>query len=350
MSSRRYDIDWLRIFALGLLMIYHAVIVFQPWGKRLLFIINKEPLESLWPIMASFNVWRIPILFLVAGLAYHYSMKLRNWKNILKERNIRLGIPLLISIFFLHPAYLLLSQKFYNIPHAYWPNLGPLWFVAFVLIYCYITLPGFLYLKNKLETGCFKSLIKMFQYPFGILLVVIPVIIESILVKPEFYHAYAMSWHGFWLGLCWFIAGFIFACAKDNFWSAIERIRYLSLILAVLFFAVRLLVFNLKSPDIIIAIESINWVFAVVGFGSKHLNKPSPVLSYLSKAVFPLYIISLPLQIVFSYFLVSLVLPAEVKLLLVVLFTIGGGLLLYELIIRRIKYIRPLFGLKLKQS
>ena len=350
MGRRRYDIDWLRILALGLLIIYHAVIAFQPWGNRILFIINKESLESLWVVMAVFNVWRIPILFLIAGLAYNYSMKYRNWKNILKERNIRLGIPLLISIFLLHPAYLLLSQKFYNIPHAYWPNMGPLWFVAFILIYCHVTLPGFLYLKIRLEGGHFKSLVKLFQYPFGILILVIPVIIESVLVKSEFYHAYAMSWHGFWLGLCWFVAGFIFACVKDNFWNAVEKIRYLSLILAVIFLSVRLLVFSLKSPDIVIALESINWVLAVVGFGSKYLNKPSQVLSYLSKAVFPVYILSLPLQMVSSYFVFSLNLSALVKLLLIVVLTTGVGLLVYELIIRRVRYIRPLFGLKLKQS
>ena len=350
MKERRYDLDWIRISALGLLIVYHAVITFQPWGGKILFITNKEPLESWWFLMAAFNVWRIPILFLVAGLAYNYSLKYRNWKKVLKERNIRLGIPLLISFFLLHPAYLLLSQKFYDISYAYLPNLGPLWFVAFILIYCYITLPGFLYLNPRLESKLFKSLVNLFQLPYGILLVIIPVITESVLVKFNYYHAYAMSWHGFWLGLCWFIVGFIFACAKDYFWSAVERVRYFSLILAGVFFSVRLLVFSLESPNIVIAIESINWVLAVIGFCSKHLNRPSRLLRYLSEAVFPVYILSLPLQIVFSYFLVSFALSAVVKLFLLVILTTGVGLLTYELIIRRIKIIRPLFGLSLKES
>ncbi len=33
--ERRYDIDWLRVIAIGLLLIYHIAIVFQPWAMFL---------------------------------------------------------------------------------------------------------------------------------------------------------------------------------------------------------------------------------------------------------------------------------------------------------------------------
>ncbi|SVE25169.1 uncharacterized protein METZ01_LOCUS478023, partial [marine metagenome] len=59
---RRYDVDWLRVLALGLLVIYHAVVSFQPWGHFIAFPVNKDPLEGLWILMALINIWRIPIL------------------------------------------------------------------------------------------------------------------------------------------------------------------------------------------------------------------------------------------------------------------------------------------------
>ncbi|SVA84838.1 uncharacterized protein METZ01_LOCUS137692, partial [marine metagenome] len=31
-AKRRYDVDWLRVLALGLLIIYHISVVFQPWA------------------------------------------------------------------------------------------------------------------------------------------------------------------------------------------------------------------------------------------------------------------------------------------------------------------------------
>ena len=38
-------------------------------------------------------------------------------------------------------------------------------------------------------------------------------------------------------------------------------------------------------------IESWSWLFAVFGFGSTYLNHPSKKLTYLSKAVYPVYIL-----------------------------------------------------------
>ena len=32
-TTRRYDVDSVRIYALGLLILYHAVVGFQPWPR-----------------------------------------------------------------------------------------------------------------------------------------------------------------------------------------------------------------------------------------------------------------------------------------------------------------------------
>jgi hypothetical protein len=47
LPERRYDIDWLRVIAIGLLIIYHIGIGFQPWGVFIGFIQNEKPLEWL---------------------------------------------------------------------------------------------------------------------------------------------------------------------------------------------------------------------------------------------------------------------------------------------------------------
>ena len=71
--ERRYDIDWIRVMAIGLLLLYHIGIVFQPWGVFLGFLQSREPLEELWPPMALLNVWRIPLLFFVSWSAQEGS-------------------------------------------------------------------------------------------------------------------------------------------------------------------------------------------------------------------------------------------------------------------------------------
>ena len=68
--ERRYDIDWLRVIAIGLLLFYHIGIGFQPWGVFIGFIQSEKPLESLWIPMSMLNIWRIPLLFFVSGFSF----------------------------------------------------------------------------------------------------------------------------------------------------------------------------------------------------------------------------------------------------------------------------------------
>ncbi|UCG26758.1 MAG: acyltransferase family protein, partial [Bacteroidales bacterium] len=85
-EGRRYDIDWLRVIAIGLLLIYHIAIGFQPWGVFIMFIQSEESLEFLWIPMSMLNVWRIPLLFFVSGMGVCFAIRKRNWKQLLQER------------------------------------------------------------------------------------------------------------------------------------------------------------------------------------------------------------------------------------------------------------------------
>jgi hypothetical protein len=62
------------------------------------------------------------------------------------------------------------------------------------------------------------------------------------------------------------------------------------------------------------------------------------------------YIVHLPIQFAICYFLLPLSLPAWWKLALLLVGTFGMSLLLYERVLRRLKWIRPLFGMKLNQA
>ena len=82
-TDRRHDIDWLRVIAIALLLIYHVVLVFQPWGKLIGFIQSEESRGAVWIPMALFNVWRIPLLFFVSGMGMCFAVRRRNWKQLL---------------------------------------------------------------------------------------------------------------------------------------------------------------------------------------------------------------------------------------------------------------------------
>ena len=84
-TNRRYDIDWLRVIAIGLLLLYHVAIGFQSWGIMLGFITNDKPWESLWIPMTMLNVWRIPLLFFVSGMGFILLFKTGTGNNCSKS-------------------------------------------------------------------------------------------------------------------------------------------------------------------------------------------------------------------------------------------------------------------------
>jgi hypothetical protein len=177
----------------------------------------------------------------------------------------------------------------------------------------------------------------------------IPFIIEAELVNPEFFSLYVGNAHGFLLGMLAFFFGFLFVAIGDNFWNAVVKMRTVSLLIAFGLYFLRLIYFDLNAPHYLSSIESMNWIFAVLGFGYQYLNKPSSALRYLSQAVYPIYIIHMIFLYLGAYLLLPLNLGLGVNLILIVLFTFTGCAVTYELLIKRIGILRPLFGLKEKE-
>jgi glucan biosynthesis protein C len=343
---RRYDIDWLRVIAIGLLIVYHIGIGFQPWGVFIGFIQSNNSLDYLWVPMSLLNVWRIPLLFFVSGMGVAFAIRKRNWKQLILERTRRIFLPFLFGIFTIVPLHILLWQKYYNQDLIYSPGPGHLWFLANIFIYV-ILLSPVLYYLGRHKSGRFNSWVKkVYGNPLGLLVIVIPFILEAVLLKPETYQTYAMTWHGFSLGGLAFFFGYTIIYSENAFWHTIVKWRWLLLAAACLFFLVRFILFELAAPNYLVAIESILWIFSVFGFGYKYLNRPGKALSYLSQAAYQVYILHMVFLYLGSFLIMPLEMPSFLEFFLVIVFTGAGCFILYDLVIRRVKFIRPLFGLK----
>lgn len=349
MTDRRYDIDWLRVIAIGLLLIYHIAIGFQPWGVLIGFIQNEKPMDALWVPMAMLNIWRIPLLFFVSGMGVYFAIRRRTWKQLLLERTRRILVPLLFGSFFIVPLHVYLWQKYYSQDLAYSPNPGHLWFLGNIFIYVILLIPVFFYLARN-ESGIVnKGLKKVFNNPLGLLLIISAFVLEAEIVKPETYEMYAFTMHGFFLGMLAFFFGFCVTLSGNTFWQAILKWRWLYLSVALILFSVRFFLFQLKAPNYLMAIESNFWIFTVFGFAFKYLNHPSKILNYLSQAAYPIYIIHMVFLYLASYFLFTLAIPVILKFILIVAITVVGCFVFYDLIIKKVRFLRPLFGLKVNK-
>ena len=158
-----------------------------------------------------------------------------------------------------------------------------------------------------------------------------------------------MNIHGFMLGLICFFLGFILVSMKNDFWPIIKNTRSIALILASIFCMIRFyFVFTMidyDGPKFVIGFESMCWMLAVFGYGALYLNHQSKALTYLKDAVYPVYILHMPLQSLLSYLIMPTKLPLLLKLNLLIIGTLFCSIFLYE-IIKRMNWVRPIFGLK----
>lgn len=345
-SIRRHDIDWLRVITIGLLLIYHVTIVFQPWGVFIGFIQSDTSLEALWIPMSMINIWRIPLLFFVSGMGVCFAIKKRNWTQLILERSKRILLPFVFGVICIVPIHVLIWQQYYKQDLTYILQEGHLWFLKNIFIYIIVLSPLFFYLRKN-ENGVINSwLKKLFKSPLGLLLIIISFVLEATLVNPETYEMYALTLHGFILGMLAFLFGFIFIYSGETFWPMILKWRWLFIALALIFFLVRYFVYELKAPNYYMATESCFWIFSMFGFAYRYLNHPSNTLSYLSQGAYPIYIIHMIFIYVGSILILPLHMHVILKFILLVVFTFAGSFLLYDLVLRRISFLRPLFGLK----
>ena len=349
MNNRRYDIDWLRVIAIALLLIYHIALVFQPWGVYIGFIQSAETSEAIWIPMALLNVWRIPLLFFVSGMGVCFALRRRDWKQLLLDRARRILLPLIFGSFFIVPIHVFIFQKYYEQEIVYSPGVGHLWFLLNICIYV-TQIIGLAFLDKNYDYKFFNALRGLLKRPYFLYLFIIPFILEAELANPDYFATYVGNSHGFFIGMLAFPFGFLFVAIGDAFWNAVDKIKTTSLIIAVVLYFVRLFHFELNGPHFLTSIESMSWIFAVLGFSYKYLNRPSNILSYLSQAVYPVYIIHMIFLYWASYIILPLNLTLELSLTLIILLTFIGCYVTYELIIKRIGFIRPLFGLKGKHK
>jgi len=346
-TERRYDIDWLRVIAIGLLLIYHIGIAFQPWGVFIGFIQSNDSLNWLWGPLSMLNIWRIPLLFFVSGMGVSFAIRKRNWGQLMLERTRRILIPFIFGMFFIAPLHVFLWQSYYKQDINYSVNPVHLWFLANIFLYVLLLSPLFLYMRKKLDAGLGRAVARLFSHPVSLVLIAAFFVIEAIVLNPETYATYAMNLHGFLVGFLAFLFGFLLVYAGEGARKMIMKWRWITLLMAIVLFVIRSVVFDLTAPNTLIAIESNMWIFSAFGFASQHLDRPGKTLAYLAQAAYPVYILHMIFLYLGSYLIMPLDIPVILQFILIVLFTFAGCLLVYEFIIRRVRFLRPLFGLRL---
>ena len=364
MNQRRYDIDALRSIAMFLLIFYHLAISFTSVAPYIAFVQNKRFNDGVWDLLSVMNSWRIPIVFLISGIALRLSLQRRTKIEMLKERIKILIVPYIFGTVIFGAASLAIAFTFYE----GWSNeylwLGVvtifdgvhLWFLKNIFIYCLILIPLLNLISNKANKETIFS--KILNIPGGVFVFSIPVILEGHLLNAtayseavnygRSYQEYANTSHGFLLGFIWFFLGALLVSQGEYFWESNKRNWKTHLLFGFAFYFYRFINnfeggFSLDNR--LIAFESFNFVFLMLGLGAVYLNKDSPQLTYYKTAVYPVYIVHLPVQMAVMYFFAGINIHPIIKFPIALFLICFLSLTIYHAI-KNIKPLRPLFGLR----
>lgn len=366
---RRYDLDWLRVIVFGLLIFYHVGMFFVPWGWH---IKNNIIYDWLKYPMYFVNQWRLPILFVISGMGTCFALSFRSGKIFAFERLRRLGIPLVFGMLVIVPPQIYIERiADGDFTGNYWNyyttvafvgtypdgNISwhHLWFLPYLLIYSLILLPLFLYLRSEPNSWILQSLRTIIARPLGLYVMVIPLYFTEALMEPFFpiNRALIGDWFALINYMLFFLFGFLLINIQKAFWPALEKIRFKALWIGVFGFALLLLIIRQEDSVYTHFIEALvkvinlwSWILVLFGFAAQFLNYKSTWLSYCNTAVYPFYILHQTIIIVLGYYLMDLPLGFLPKCSIMVVGTFVISWLLYEFLIKRIGWLRPLFGLK----
>ena len=356
MGERKYYLDWLRVIAFGLLILFHVGMLYVTWGYNI-----KSP--RIYPdfelFMNLLTPWRLTLLFFISGVACRFLIEKLDRGGFATDRVRRLLPVILFGIIALNPiqAYVELLYEGQIEPgyldfwfNAYLvampfvdrivPSWDHLWFIVYLFVYVLVFALVFRRMQRRSSIGV------LLVVP-GIWLAITYVLVQ--VVQPVT-HDLVNDWanHLRWIGI--FTAGVIFA-PREDVWEWLRVNRRKVLLVAAFLGSVQALTLALLPSNLIrygIVSGLYGWavVMALSAYAAQYLAQPSKLLGYLTDAVLPVYVLHQPFLIAGAYFLLPMSLPLALEVLGLILITGVGSILTYDLVARRFSLFRLLFGLK----
>jgi glucan biosynthesis protein C len=391
MKERKYYIDWLRVIAMLTVFVFHCSRFFCTEGWHLK-VPAAEQSEVLTIVRELFiGTWFLELFFLVSGFAAWYALKRRTGGQFLGERVTRLLIPLytagmavlvvpqqyfedltqgkitgtfwewLPTYYLTLPDRLLSFWKYLSDPTALLPYTfsGHLWFIQMLFVVSLLTLPVLLFLRSERGGRLIERLAGWVARPGGIFLFLIPLASVEIALRwiPT---TGGRTWADFvWYAL-YFVFGYIIA-ADDRFGDAIKRYGWLCLALwigvyvlvgSLLTFVLHFDAWTGQGFSLLYVVGRIRWsivswsaVVFIVSLGAKYLNFTNRLLAYSNEAVLPFFLFHQTIILIVGWFVLPWDINNVAQYLIIAAVSFPLILILYEVFVRHIDFMRLLFGM-----
>ncbi len=367
--ERRHDIDALRALAFGLLILYHVAMFYvAEWGWHV-----KSEYQAQWlqlPMLLV-NQWRMPLIFMISGLAINFIWGKYSIGQFALRRFVRLFVPLIFAMatiiapqcYFEALGKGIIEPGFFQFMKDYWTfqdfpgqawggeneitwTWNHLWFLPYLFFYTVLLIPIALLLEGPAQRA--RVWVQSMRGTWLVLVPVVPLMLYGLLVYPRLpyiSHALLDDWYAHAMYGTFFLYGFLIG-RDEGLWAEFARLRKVTLTLAVVLFVAFVVLEDAPLP--VIYLNRWLWLLTVFGWGHRLLNRRMTWLPYATEAVYPWYILHQTIIVVAGVHLSRLSLGPVIEPLLLLGATIAGCFVLHEFLIRRTRVLRPLFGLKLR--
>jgi surface polysaccharide O-acyltransferase-like enzyme len=374
-APRLFFLDWLRIGAFALLVLYHVGMYYVSWDWHV-----KSPHASplIEPLMRLSQPWRMSLLFLLSGAATVWMLQ-RRPQGLLRERAARLLLPLVVGVWLVVPpqSYFEVVQKagyagsYLQFLGLYFtayggfcrgsdclvlPTWNHLWFLPYVFAYTALLL----LLRRVLPMAGLQTLANRLAALPGWAWWLLPIAWLALLrlaLLSHFgsTHALLDDWHNHASYFSVFLAGVLLA-ARPALLARLEPLRWPALAAALLaWWGIGAYFEHLRTMPVApeglralqrVAHAALQWsaLVALLGFARRHLNHDHRWRAPLNEAVFPVYLLHQTLIIVLAMAALPLALHPAIEAPLLVLLTFAGALAAWR-VLRHAGPLRPWFGL-----
>jgi len=368
MVKRIHYVDWLRVLAVLLLLPFHTLRVFNandPFYVK--SALTSMPISYL---LAFIDRWHMPLLFMLAGASTFLAMRKRTGGQYVSERVKRLLVPFVLGLLIVIPPQTWIGGRFnsgyegsflsymtsgdflvWNIRDGgdYYGGfgIGHLWFILWLFAISLVALPLVLWSRTDRGSAWMalwaRRLARPLWWAFPPVLIFIGDALPDPVGKNPFYF------------LAFFVLGMV-TIADEAFAKSAARFGAAALTVGAVLSAwyVGSWPFREALPDPSVLLTLMNyagflgtWLVIVgcIGVGKEWLDRPSPALSYLAEASYPLYILHQTVIVAIAAVAVTLPLvwPAQWAVLFVA--SVALTFALYEAV-RRVGPLRFVFGMK----
>jgi len=372
--KRNYAIDWLRVFAMFTVFLFHCARFFdrQDWHVK-----NPQSDTIITFIVLFLAQWIMPLFFILSGISSYYSLGLRRAGEYVRGRFKRLMIPLIFGIFVLIPPQVYFERISHSqfkgsfiqfFPHYFdgfyafggnfaWMGLH-LWYLLMLFVFSLLTLPFFIYVQREPRPAFISKFNSFLERKGTLFLLALPLAALEMLLDPATIGRRDFGGWSPFLYLIFFIYGYI-VLTEHRLQRIIQKQRNIALAGGLITTTTALSILISKGfPEFgsayyffmtsIRAFNSWFWLLAIIGTGLQYCNFNNKFLAYANQAVLPFYILHQTIIVTIAFYFIGLYIPVGIKYFVIASTSMIAILALYEGFIRRVNILRFLFGLKPK--